>query len=93
LIVHDFPLPPNIDRGWALSNAPNTAAFAGCSLARKRTSSLQAGLNPISLTLTQPTLDDVFLQVTGQRMQDEQAQPAEAEVADPPQARRRGRRR
>jgi ABC-2 type transport system ATP-binding protein len=25
-------------------------------------------LNPISLTLTQPTLDDVFLQVTGQRL-------------------------
>lgn len=31
---------------------------------------LQGGdLNPISLTLTQPTLDDVFLQVTGQRFQ------------------------
>lgn len=29
----------------------------------------QADLNPISLTLTQPTLDDVFLQVTGQRLQ------------------------
>jgi ABC-2 type transport system ATP-binding protein len=28
----------------------------------------QAGLAPISLTLTQPTLDDVFLQVTGQRL-------------------------
>lgn len=27
-----------------------------------------ANLNPISLTLTQPTLDDVFLQVTGQRL-------------------------
>ena len=27
-----------------------------------------ANLNPISLTLTQPTLDDVFLQITGQRM-------------------------
>lgn len=26
-----------------------------------------AGINPVSLTLTQPTLDDVFLQVTGQR--------------------------
>ena len=26
-----------------------------------------AGLEPVSLTLTQPTLDDVFLQVTGQR--------------------------
>jgi len=29
----------------------------------------QAGLSPISLTLTQPTLDDVFLQVTGQRLE------------------------
>ncbi|OGO17309.1 MAG: hypothetical protein A2Z14_17430 [Chloroflexi bacterium RBG_16_48_8] len=29
----------------------------------------QADLNPISLTLTQPTLDDVFLQVTGERFQ------------------------
>jgi ABC-2 type transport system ATP-binding protein len=29
----------------------------------------QAAVNPISLTLTQPTLDDVFLQVTGQRLQ------------------------
>ena len=28
----------------------------------------QAGITPISLTLTQPTLDDVFLQVTGQRL-------------------------
>ena len=28
----------------------------------------QVGLSPISLTLTQPTLDDVFLQVTGQRL-------------------------
>ena len=33
----------------------------------------QARLNPISLTLTQPTLDDVFLQVTGQRLQTAQA--------------------
>lgn len=31
----------------------------------------QAGLEPISLTLTQPTLDDVFLQVTGQRFTSE----------------------
>jgi ABC-2 type transport system ATP-binding protein len=28
----------------------------------------KVGLAPISLTLTQPTLDDVFLQVTGQRL-------------------------
>jgi ABC-2 type transport system ATP-binding protein len=27
-----------------------------------------AGLEPVSLTLTQPTLDDVFLQITGQRL-------------------------
>lgn len=33
------------------------------------------GLNPSSLTLSQPTLDDVFLQVTGQRFEEE---PAEA---------------
>ncbi|GAB4511297.1 MAG: ATP-binding cassette domain-containing protein [Anaerolineae bacterium] len=31
----------------------------------------QASLAPISLTLTQPTLDDVFLQVTGQRFANE----------------------
>jgi ABC-2 type transport system ATP-binding protein len=28
----------------------------------------QANINPISLTITQPTLDDVFLSVTGQRL-------------------------
>jgi ABC-2 type transport system ATP-binding protein len=28
----------------------------------------QAAIDPVSLTLTQPTLDDVFLQVTGQRL-------------------------
>ncbi|MCA9960019.1 MAG: ATP-binding cassette domain-containing protein [Anaerolineales bacterium] len=32
-----------------------------------------ANLNPISLTLTQPTLDDVFLQVTGQRLRTDAA--------------------
>ncbi|MAT96295.1 MAG: daunorubicin ABC transporter ATP-binding protein [Anaerolineaceae bacterium] len=31
-----------------------------------------ANLDPISLTLTQPTLDDVFLQVTGQRLTTEE---------------------
>jgi ABC-2 type transport system ATP-binding protein len=51
----------------------------------------QAGLNPISLTLTQPTLDDVFLQVTGQSLQTEQAQPAEAGAAPQAKTRRRGR--
>jgi ABC-2 type transport system ATP-binding protein len=29
----------------------------------------QAALEPVSLTLTQPTLDDVFLQVTGERLE------------------------
>jgi ABC-2 type transport system ATP-binding protein len=38
----------------------------------------QASLNPISLTLTQPTLDDVFLQVTGQRLQSQQSPAANA---------------
>lgn len=51
----------------------------------------QGGLNPLSLTLSQPTLDDVFLQVTGQRMQNEQAQPAEAGTAPSAKTRRRGR--
>ncbi|MEJ2709953.1 MAG: ATP-binding cassette domain-containing protein [Anaerolineales bacterium] len=36
----------------------------------------QAGLDPISLTLTQPTLDDVFLQVTGQRLEPRESVPA-----------------
>jgi ABC-2 type transport system ATP-binding protein len=35
------------------------------------------GLEPISLTLSQPTLDDVFLQVTGQRFE---AEPTEDEA-------------
>jgi ABC-2 type transport system ATP-binding protein len=35
----------------------------------------QARLNPISLTLTQPTLDDVFLQVTGQRLKEDDKLP------------------
>ena len=37
-----------------------------------------ADLTPISLTLTQPTLDDVFLQVTGQRLEVEAEAPAPA---------------
>ena len=32
-----------------------------------------AGLSPLALTLTQPTLDDVFLKVTGQRFSSDQA--------------------
>jgi ABC-2 type transport system ATP-binding protein len=37
-----------------------------------------ANLNPISLTLTQPTLDDVFLQVTGQRLDTDKKEKATA---------------
>jgi len=33
-------------------------------------------LDPISLTLTTPTLDDVFLQVTGERFENEEGKPA-----------------
>ncbi|UCF61026.1 MAG: ATP-binding cassette domain-containing protein [Anaerolineaceae bacterium] len=36
-------------------------------------------LNPISITLTQPTLDDVFLQVTGQRLIAQEAMPVQPE--------------
>lgn len=38
----------------------------------------QSDINPISLTLTQPTLDDVFLQVTGQRFQRQENNQVEA---------------
>ncbi len=38
----------------------------------------EAQLNPISLTLTQPTLDDVFLQVTGQRLRAGEEKAAQA---------------
>ncbi|MDW8172098.1 MAG: ATP-binding cassette domain-containing protein [Anaerolineae bacterium] len=45
---------------------------------------LQAqGLEMVSLTLTQPTLDDVFLQVTGQRYSADEAAEAEASAAVP----------
>jgi len=44
----------------------------------------EASINPISLTLTQPTLDDVFLRVTGQRLRDE----ASTTAAEPAPARR-----
>jgi ABC-2 type transport system ATP-binding protein len=37
----------------------------------------QAEINPMSLTLSQPTLDDVFLQVTGQSLQSQVTEPAE----------------
>ncbi len=41
----------------------------------------QAGLEPLSLTLTQPTLDDVFLQVTGQRFDAPTEDEAETQAA------------
>lgn len=34
----------------------------------------EVSINPISLTLTQPTLDDVFLQVTGQSLREESSE-------------------
>lgn len=39
-----------------------------------------AGIMPLSLTLTQPTLDDVFLQVTGERLRADAATAAPAET-------------
>ncbi len=41
----------------------------------------EAQIEPLSLTLTQPTLDDVFLQVTGQRFEDEKEAEKQAEPA------------
>jgi ABC-2 type transport system ATP-binding protein len=38
----------------------------------------QANIDPVSLTLTQPTLDDVFLQVTGESLQVQEPAPTEA---------------
>jgi ABC-2 type transport system ATP-binding protein len=40
----------------------------------------KADLDPVSLTLTQPTLDDVFLQVTGTTLENE---PVDAEAQEP----------
>lgn len=41
----------------------------------------EAEVDPVSLTLTQPTLDDVFLQVTGQRFDAAEAEAQQADVA------------
>lgn len=41
----------------------------------------ETGMTPVSLTLSQPSLDDVFLQVTGQRFADEAADAAQPEAA------------
>ncbi|PJF26005.1 MAG: daunorubicin ABC transporter ATP-binding protein [Phototrophicales bacterium] len=41
----------------------------------------ETGMTPVSLTLSQPTLDDVFLQVTGQRFANEAADAAQPEAA------------
>lgn len=48
-------------------------------------------INPISLTLTQPTLDDVFLQVTGQSLRDEAAEKQTNELQKSKSRGRRGR--
>lgn len=40
-------------------------------------------MEPLSLTLTQPTLDDVFLQVTGQRFDDEDTESTESAEPQP----------
>ncbi len=37
-----------------------------------------ARLHPVSLTLTQPSLDDVFLQVTGERLQSTEVEQTQA---------------
>ncbi|MCS7072025.1 MAG: ATP-binding cassette domain-containing protein [Anaerolinea sp.] len=49
----------------------------------------ERGLEPVALTLTQPTLDDVFLQITGQAYEET---PADETVAPAPARRGRGRR-
>ena len=41
----------------------------------------KAGLDPVSLTLTQPTLDDVFLQVTGTTLENESTAAEQQEPA------------
>ena len=41
----------------------------------------KADLDPVSLTLTQPTLDDVFLQVTGTTLENESTEAGEKEPA------------
>ncbi len=41
----------------------------------------ESSISPISLTLTQPTLDDVFLQVTGQRLREGNAATPETPAA------------
>lgn len=56
-----------IDRDTLRLYLPNAASSVATVVNRLS----DAGLNPVSLTLTQPTLDDVFLQVTGQRFEPE----------------------
>ncbi|MCA9902789.1 MAG: ATP-binding cassette domain-containing protein [Anaerolineae bacterium] len=52
-----------VDRNILRIYLANAAAAVPAVISRLQ----QTGLQPSSLTLTQPTLDDVFLQVTGQR--------------------------
>lgn len=44
----------------------------------------EAGIPPLSLSLTQPTLDDVFLKVTGQRFSSDEAETDEKAKKDAP---------
>lgn len=63
-----------IDRAVLRLYLPNAATAIPAVVNRLQ----QAGMEPVSLTLSQPTLDDVFLQVTGQRFAQDAATEAEA---------------
>jgi ABC-2 type transport system ATP-binding protein len=66
--VQDMVTRTQVDRDTLRLYLPNAAAAVPAVVTR-----LQAAhLHPISLTLTQPTLDDVFLKVTGQRFTTEE---------------------
>ena len=66
--VRDMVTRTQIDRDTLRLYLPNAAAAVPAVVTR-----LQAAqIYPVSLTLTQPTLDDVFLQVTGQRFTEEE---------------------
>jgi ABC-2 type transport system ATP-binding protein len=62
------------DRAVLRLYLPNAAAAIPAVVNRLQ----QASVEPLSLTLTQPTLDDVFLQVTGQRFKAAAAPESEA---------------
>ncbi|MFZ4825996.1 MAG: ATP-binding cassette domain-containing protein [Phototrophicaceae bacterium] len=66
--VQDMVTRTQIDRDTLRLYLPNAAAAVPAVVTRLQAAHIQ----PISLTLTQPTLDDVFLQVTGQRFATEE---------------------